>query len=351
VTITQPISGYQDIPIDGSGTNITPYQVSTSASFVCGTPIDFTLFMTFDGGTTTSHFTLQTCTSAPATVSGALAAGDLTQTGRMGRNAVASSCALVKACPGALAGDANQHRYDLYSFVNGPTPACATITTTATCSAATNPIITVAYLGSFNPANLCTNYLGDPGGSPANSNSFSVNVPANGTLLVNVQEITAGTGCSGYSVTVSGLIANAVGSGPCVTPTPPPPTPTPTPTPLPTVTPSPTATGPTEVVAKGSIPAAHNSQASFNIDVSVPPKSKHTVAYSDPANGFSFNTTDVTSASINGNQAHITGTAKLPNGPTINFTIDLTDGPDHLSISASNGYSNSGNVTGSVVIH
>jgi hypothetical protein len=82
---------------------------------------------------------------------------------------------------------------------------------------ATNPIIAVAYLGSFNPANLCTNYLGDPGGSPNPTNSFSVNVPAGGTLFVNVHEINPGLlGCSAYTLTVSGLFCNTPGAGECV---------------------------------------------------------------------------------------------------------------------------------------
>jgi hypothetical protein len=214
VTITQPNSPYPSTAENATSTNTVPFAVSTSNSFVCGTTINFTLTVTFTGGSSVFNFSLPSCVCTTQTVSGALAAGDTTQTGRMGRDAVVSGCG-GKTCPGAIAGDTAQHAYDLYTFTNGPTAACVTITTTATCPNATNPIITVAYLGSFNPANLCTNYLGDPGGSPAQTNSFKVNVPANGVLVVNVQEITAGTGCSGYSVSVDGLICDTAGSGPC----------------------------------------------------------------------------------------------------------------------------------------
>ena len=215
VTITQPNSPYPNIQVGSNGTNTVPFSVSTSPSFVCGTPIAFTLTVSYTGGSNVINFSLPTCACSSTTVNGALAAGDTTQTGRMGRDAVAASCGVAKTCPGAIAGDVAQHAYDLYSFVNGPTAACVTITTTATCSSATNPIITVAYLGSFNGTALCTNYLGDPGGSPAPSNSFQVNVPANATLLVNVQEITAGTGCSGYSVNVAGLVCNTDAGAQC----------------------------------------------------------------------------------------------------------------------------------------
>jgi hypothetical protein len=215
VTITQPNSPYPNTVENATATNTVPFSVSTSNSFVCGTPIVFTLTVSFTGGTSTFSFSLPTCACPTQMVSGALAAGDTTQTGRMGRDAVANSCAFPKACPGAIAGDTAQHAYDLYTFTNGPTATCVTITTTTNCTVAPNQIITVAYLGSFNPANLCTNYLGDPGGSPAPTNSFAVNVPANGVLVLNVQEITAGGGCSGYSVSVSGLVCDTAGPGPC----------------------------------------------------------------------------------------------------------------------------------------
>jgi hypothetical protein len=214
VTITQPNSPYPNTAENATSTNTVPFSVSTSNSFVCGTTISFTLTVTFTGGSSTFSFTLPSCVCPPLTVSGTLAAGDSQQTGRLGRDGVASACT-TKTCPGAIAGDTALHFYDLYQFTNGPTAVCVTITTTATCSSATNPIITVAYLGSFVPTNFCTNYLGDPGGSPAPTNSFKVNLPANSNLVLNVQEITAGTGCNGYSVTVSGLVCDVAGSGPC----------------------------------------------------------------------------------------------------------------------------------------
>jgi len=215
VTLTQPNSPYPNTAENATSTNAVPFSLSTSPSFVCGTTITITATINFSGGSSTFSFSLPTCGCPPQTVNGVLDANDLKMTGRLGRDAVTSSCSLNKTCPGPIAGDTAMHAYDLYSFTNGPTAACVTITTTASCSAATNPIITVAYLGSFNPANMCTNYRGDPGGSPAPTNSFAVNVPANGTLVLNVQEITAGTGCSGYSVTVSGLICDVDAGAAC----------------------------------------------------------------------------------------------------------------------------------------
>src|SRR5204862_8165257 len=89
--------------------------------------------------------------------------------------------------------------------------------TTASCPSPANYIIPAAYLTSYDPNSLCTNYLGDPGGSPGMiGNSFSVDVPANATLVVIIQEANAGlAGCSGYQVTVSGLLGSGIGPGPC----------------------------------------------------------------------------------------------------------------------------------------
>ena len=221
VTVTQPNSAYPDTNEAATSTNTTPFQVSTSGGFPCGTPINLTLTISFTGGSSVLNFMVATCAAAPITVSGTLDATDTVQEGRMGRNAIASICGSVKACPNVLG--AGNRRYDVLTFPNGGGAACATITTTATGGGAAANIIPVAYLGSYTPpgvgtgANICINYLGDPGGSPNTVNSFGVNVPANTTLVVVVQEANAAQPAgSTYSVQVSGLIGNGVGPGPCV---------------------------------------------------------------------------------------------------------------------------------------
>ena len=216
VTITQPNSPYPNTNENAAAVNAVPFLVSTDNTIVCGTTINFTLTVTFTGGTSTFSFSLPTCNLPPTVVSGALTAGDLQQpVGRLGRNAVVSVCGTAKACPGPLG--AGPRLYDMYTFTNGPGAACVTIATTASCPSPANDIIPAAYLGSYDPTNFCTNYLGDPGGSPgAIGNSFSVNLAANATLVVVIQEANAGlAGCSGYTVTVSGLVGSGTGPGPC----------------------------------------------------------------------------------------------------------------------------------------
>lgn len=217
VAINQALSAYPGLPIGGSGNNVTPYAFTTESGFVCGTPIDFTLNVTSDHQSPHAlHFTLPTCAGgAPIPFNGSLATGDAEQTARLGRDGNPSQCAAAKGCPGPLG--TGPRLYDTFNFPNnGGGAACLRIDLTAGCNPATNPIMAGAYLDSFDPSNLCANYLGDMGGSPSPSGSFSVNVPPGHTMVLNVHEINAGlNGCSSYSGQVSGFFDDTPSNGAC----------------------------------------------------------------------------------------------------------------------------------------
>ena len=224
VTIIQPNSPYPDTAEAATGVNTIPFRVSTSSSFVCGTTINFTLTVSFAGGSSVLNFSILSCQQPPTVVNGSLDASDPAQEGRLGRNGLVSSCGTAKACPGILAGSTGNRRYDVLTFPNGPLASCATIATTATNVTAGGNIIPAAYLNTYvpptpgNQGTICTNYLGDPGGSPAfnTTATFSVDVPANQTLVVVVQEANLDQPAgSTYTVQVSGLVGNGTGSGPC----------------------------------------------------------------------------------------------------------------------------------------
>lgn len=214
VTITQPNASYPDIPIDASATNITPFKVSTAAGFVCGTTIDFTLTVSFTGGTKVSTFSLPSCTALipDITVNGSIDPADPDSTaGRIGRNGLVSVCGTAKACPGGLG--VGGRSFDHHLFTNlGSQPACTTITLT---SAGGINLIGSTYLGSYNPADttFCVNYLGDAGGSNNGAVAWQVDVPAGGTIDVVVMEVSAGTASTPYSLKVSGLRAAPVNGG------------------------------------------------------------------------------------------------------------------------------------------
>jgi len=134
-----------------------------------------------------------------STQNGSIAAGDATQTGRLVRNGNPSNCN-GKAFPGLQ--DSNPgRRFDQYAFTNtSATPICVQVTFTGTIGS----LFSAAYLGSYNPANIAQNYLGDLGNSPpANtSRSYSFAVPAGATFVVVVHEITANGPANTYSVSL-----------------------------------------------------------------------------------------------------------------------------------------------------
>jgi hypothetical protein len=193
---------------------VTPFRISTSPGFFCGTPINLTLTLTHSQGTDTISITLPTCLCPPATVTGSIAGNDPATSGRLFRDDPPSACASSPPC--SVFNPAGLYRYDTHTFMNGPASACATVTVTTPCTGI-NFIQAASYLGSFNPGSLCMNFLGDIGASPAANTpkSFSFNVPANVPISVVVQESFIAGGCPNYTVNVSGLVCGASGNGEC----------------------------------------------------------------------------------------------------------------------------------------
>src|SRR5205823_4061836 len=89
-------------------------------------------------------------------------------------------CEGTETC--ATSGDPTSFRYDAYTFTNTGSAACVTIDTNTACNA-DHAIFTSAYLGSFDPNNLCTNWVGDSGFPPDPDQAFHVEVPGGQTLV------------------------------------------------------------------------------------------------------------------------------------------------------------------------
>lgn len=70
VTISQPNSAYPDTAENTMSVNSTPFQVSTSGAFVCGTTINFTLTVSYTGGSSVLNFSIGTCAQPPMVVNG-----------------------------------------------------------------------------------------------------------------------------------------------------------------------------------------------------------------------------------------------------------------------------------------
>src|SRR6266487_4311371 len=221
VTVTQDSSHYPNMVIDSTGTNSTPFQIQTSNSFACGTEIDFDLNLTFPNGSKIVSFSVPTCTGgADQTIpSNVLDANDPTQADRLGRDGQPSGCG-GKACPGG--GFPGTKRFQTFNFTNnGSSAACFAVTINAALGGA-GDIESAAYLGNtYDPTNLCLNYLGDSGivglGTTVGSTSYSFTVPANSDFVVVVNTTGTITASSVFSGTVSGFFDTTPGPGPCPT--------------------------------------------------------------------------------------------------------------------------------------
>jgi hypothetical protein len=116
-----------------------------------------------------------------------------------------SSCAAPKTC---LIFDSVPGRaFDAYTFTNesGMT-ACVTVGLNVLTQAGANYQVN-AYLGSYDPANICTNYLADPGlssGIPPTPISMSFNVPAGQSFVLAVHTTNPGEIGGMYELTLGG---------------------------------------------------------------------------------------------------------------------------------------------------
>jgi hypothetical protein len=170
----------------------------------------------------------------PVVFTGTLGAGDPTMPNRLFRDGIQAQCPTSKPYPGPFA---VSNYYDTYSVTNtSNSSVCVRVDLTA---AACNAQLS-EYLTTFDPNNLATNYLGDPGLSTGAGGTVtnSVTLPAGAVMIIVVNDPNGTLGCGPYTVTVTGLPGGACGTS---TATPPPVN---TSTPTRTSTPTNTPTGP-----------------------------------------------------------------------------------------------------------
>lgn len=147
-------------------------------------------------------FTLKECSCWSTSATGSITNTDSTQTGRLFRDAVASTCPISKTFPGLLGSDTIH--YDKHDFANTTsTTACYKVDVSAPNCTGNHMIFVSAYLSPYDPGNLATNYLADLGASPTPFGSFSFKVPAGRAYALVVNEVMAGAGCSGYKLDIN----------------------------------------------------------------------------------------------------------------------------------------------------
>ena len=137
-------------------------------------------------------------TLAVCTFTGTLQTGDQQVSGRIFRDAIASTCAAPKVCPGPFAG--GPFWYDVHTVTN-PTSSPVCVTVSGVSSNGQQVHIT-AYT-TFNPSNICTNYIADQGSSSiATPVQFSFNIPAGATIELVIYNPINGATTTPYTINV-----------------------------------------------------------------------------------------------------------------------------------------------------
>jgi hypothetical protein len=163
---------------------------------------------------TQSPTTIPTATPMPCgyeRFTGSIVNNDVTQVGRLTRDEVRSLCNAPETCPGTE--DTAIRHYDSYTRTNNTgATQCVTVGLSTLCNNL-QFIFAAAYLDSFDPNNICQNYLADMGVSPYPHAYMSFELPAGSSVVIVVSEVTTNQGCPEYTMTITGL-------GSCNTPTP-----------------------------------------------------------------------------------------------------------------------------------
>lgn len=124
-----------------------------------------------------------------------------TQVGRLNRFSPAGICGTPESSPGLFAATGDR-AFDAYEIHNNTAMAtCVTVDIVDQCTMGN--YFMAAYLGTFDPTNIETNYLADPGTSV--SKQFSFTIPALGTVMLVIHELNTAQPCDLYSFTVWGL--------------------------------------------------------------------------------------------------------------------------------------------------
>jgi hypothetical protein len=116
-----------------------------------------------------------------------------------------SVCGAAPMCPGVIT-DSSSYHYDTYTFTNTTGSAqCITVTVNATgCGSGSFGLASYAYLGTFDPNNLCANYAGSSNTNiaPTGPGTYHFTVPAGQTFTVEVEEYVPSSLCPSYTVTI-----------------------------------------------------------------------------------------------------------------------------------------------------
>jgi hypothetical protein len=134
-----------------------------------------------------------TCSSGSISCSGQLIGHGTPTTTRKDIDLTTSTCA-NEACSGSTSGTFN---YLSYTFRNSTaSPQCYTVSFDNACSVSSTSLFSAAYSPSFNPGNVCTNFLGDLGNPTSTTTSYQFTVPSGQNFEIVVWNRISGTYCT-----------------------------------------------------------------------------------------------------------------------------------------------------------
>ena len=211
VLITQPgASGYADMAAGATGgNNLTPFTFTLDSTY-CSPVATFILTVNYSGGQQrTLDFTIPTGAklslnnnlgTKPAGATGVTTATG-TQTNRIDRNGVTSTCGSSKVFPTALA--VGSRIFDSYTFTTCQS-GCMQVGLNSNNGV---NLLEAAYSPSFDPTNIATNYQGDPGFS-SNSQLFSINTTASTSYTVVVSGVSGSSSGTPYTLQIPACLVN-----------------------------------------------------------------------------------------------------------------------------------------------
>lgn len=149
------------------------------------------------------------CDTCVASVSGEINGSSPTMAERLLRVLPPSGCGDVQPCAGAVTLGTPPYHYGTHSFTNNGPETCVTVALNVPCTNVGSGLVGSAYLGDFNPGDLCANLIGGSGLDAVNgTGGFSFRVAAGARFTVVVNEHNNPdpfSGCGSYSLELYGL--------------------------------------------------------------------------------------------------------------------------------------------------
>lgn len=149
------------------------------------------------------------CASCIATVAGTINGASPTMPRFLNGSAYETGCGNMDPCPGPNVYGTAPFRFATHAFTNSGPDACVTAVLNVPCTNEGSGLRLTAYLGGFNPDELCKNFIGYAGFSARGDlRSCSFRVPAGQRFTVVINEENEDgplQGCGSYSLELYGL--------------------------------------------------------------------------------------------------------------------------------------------------